>query len=315
VQVLYAGAAPTHQLRCISNQLSCSLRCIAGEDAFRRFKSDAQSRVTIAIEQLAIIEGTGWPGLVSKPRMGSTQETIQAVKRASERSSAVVHKDLKQGLSSLATIASIAPLVGVFGNMTGILSSFVGCAGEKSACMAATVERLSESIWPTAFGLMVGLISVWCYKYLSGRLEAFDREMKNASLELLNQLAIYGGRMKAGHAIRRASDSPIFRKRTLAELKEDQRSWHRSISMTAAALAMAWCIQVVRYLEHDLYPLDSASWTACWYLSYTFGISCIPAYPVWVRFLHRKPGGLAVLSSGLCLFWCIAELVFKVHLF
>jgi hypothetical protein len=34
--------------------------------------------------------------------------------------------------------------------------------------MAAVTELLSESIWPTALGLLVGLISLWFYKYLSG---------------------------------------------------------------------------------------------------------------------------------------------------
>ncbi len=123
---------------------------------------------------------------------------MQAVMRASERTSALVHEDLKQGLSSLATIASIAPLVGLFGTIAGIATSFVACSGEKSACMAAIVERLSGSIWPTAMGLLVSLISLWCYRYLTGRTETFDLEMESASLALVNQLTIYGGRWKLG---------------------------------------------------------------------------------------------------------------------
>lgn len=59
--------------------------------------------------------------------------------------------------------------------------------------MAGVVERLSGSIWTTALGLAIGLASLWCYRYLTDRLETFDREMNNATLELANQLRLYLG--------------------------------------------------------------------------------------------------------------------------
>jgi biopolymer transport protein ExbB/TolQ len=136
----------------------------------------------------------------------SATEAIQAAKRASERSAAVVHEEMKEGLNGLATIASIAPLVGLFGTVMGIPTSFVGCNGEKSACMAAVAERLSGSIWPTAMGLLVGLTSLWCYRYLADRLEDFDLEMENASLDLVNRLIVYGRRLNPGPAIKGVGD-------------------------------------------------------------------------------------------------------------
>jgi len=114
--------------------------------------------------------------------------------RASARSAAVVEQDLKRGVNSLATIASIAPLLGVFTTVITIPTAFVGCAGERWACQAAMIQGLSASIWPTALGLLVGLISLWFYRYLAERLNAFKREMESATLDLVNQLARRRGR-------------------------------------------------------------------------------------------------------------------------
>ncbi len=55
--------------------------------------------------------------------------------------------------------------------------------------MAYEFKGLSESLWPTAFGLLVGLVSLWFYEYLTGRLRTFDLEMETASLELVNLLS------------------------------------------------------------------------------------------------------------------------------
>ena len=51
-------------------------------------------------------------------------ETIEASKRALERTEAIVHAELKRGLGGLATIGSTAPFVGLFGTVVGILNAF-----------------------------------------------------------------------------------------------------------------------------------------------------------------------------------------------
>ena len=51
-------------------------------------------------------------------------ETIEASKRALERAAAIVHAELKRGVSTLATIGSTAPFVGLFGTVLGIIHAF-----------------------------------------------------------------------------------------------------------------------------------------------------------------------------------------------
>jgi biopolymer transport protein ExbB/TolQ len=115
-------------------------------------------------------------------------DALDAAKRASARVASAVHIEMKRGLNTLASIATIAPFVGVLGWVLGVLNSFPGFVGEKSALLAMENERLSESLMPIALGLLVGLLAYFVHKYLLSRLADFDLEMENAALQLLNQL-------------------------------------------------------------------------------------------------------------------------------
>jgi biopolymer transport protein ExbB/TolQ len=119
----------------------------------------------------------------------SNLQVIEGAKRASDRSAMAVHQDMKRGLNSLATIASIAPLVGLGGTLIGMVSSFQGVDGERSALMAAYTERLSESLIPTALGLLVAIPAFLAYRYFRSELELMDVEMQNMSLQLTNWLS------------------------------------------------------------------------------------------------------------------------------
>ena len=58
-------------------------------------------------------------------------EQIEASKRALERAEAIVGAELKRGISSLATIGSTGPFVGLFGTVIGIINAFKGIASSK----------------------------------------------------------------------------------------------------------------------------------------------------------------------------------------
>ena len=106
--------------------------------------------------------------------------------RAAERAAAAVHHDMRRGLNTLATIASVAPWLGLLITVIGMVGSFVGCGEEKSTSIAAIVDRLANAIARSALGLGVGVISLCFYRYLLGLLEGLDLEMRNLALELVN---------------------------------------------------------------------------------------------------------------------------------
>jgi biopolymer transport protein ExbB len=113
-------------------------------------------------------------------------EEIEASKRALERAEAIVHAELKRGVSGLATIGSTAPFVGLFGTVVGIINAFKGISTEKSTGLGAVAGGISEALVTTAIGLFVAIPAVWMYNFFTGKIEAFDVEMGNSSSELID---------------------------------------------------------------------------------------------------------------------------------
>jgi len=113
-------------------------------------------------------------------------ETIDASRRALERSESIVHAELKRGLGGLATIGATAPFVGLFGTVVGILNAFREISNQKSMGLASVAGGISEALVTTAVGLFVAIPAVMMFNYLTGRVEAFDVEMDNSSSELID---------------------------------------------------------------------------------------------------------------------------------
>jgi biopolymer transport protein ExbB len=97
-----------------------------------------------------------------------------------------VHAELKRGVSTLATIGSTAPFVGLFGTVVGIINAFKGISTEKSTGLGAVAGGISEALVTTAVGLFVAIPAVWMFNYFTGRIDAFDVEMGNSSSELID---------------------------------------------------------------------------------------------------------------------------------
>jgi biopolymer transport protein ExbB/biopolymer transport protein TolQ len=68
----------------------------------------------------------------------SQEEAFVVVRSSLAKAAAEVRGDLKTGLSALASIASTAPFVGLFGTVIGIFDAFRGCAMSKATCIAMT---------------------------------------------------------------------------------------------------------------------------------------------------------------------------------
>jgi biopolymer transport protein ExbB len=125
-------------------------------------------------------------------------EEIEASKRALERAEAIVHAELKRGISALATIGSSAPFVGLTGTVLGIINAFKGISTEKSAGLGAVAGGISEALVTTLVGLLVAIPAVWGFNYFTNRVEAFDVEMGNSSSELIDYFLKRSQRASAG---------------------------------------------------------------------------------------------------------------------
>ena len=135
---------------------------------------------------IAKVVATGLSEFQSASAQVSEADVIEAAKRGLERSVAIVHAEMKRGLSGLATIGSTSPFVGLFGTVVGIINAFKGISAEKATGLSAVAGGIAEALVTTAFGLFVAVPAVWTYNYFTNKVEAFDVEMDNSSMELIN---------------------------------------------------------------------------------------------------------------------------------
>jgi len=145
---------------------------------------------------IAKVVATGLSEFQSASQQVSDAEVIEAAKRGLERSVAIVHAEMKRGLSALATIGSTAPFVGLFGTVVGILNAFKGIESAKATGLSAVAGGIAEALITTALGLFVAVPAVWAYNYFTNRVEAFDVEMDNSSMELINYFILRRGAKK-----------------------------------------------------------------------------------------------------------------------
>src|SRR5258705_3037616 len=74
---------------------------------------------------IANVVATGLSEFQSASQQASDSDVIDAAKRGLERSVAIVHAEMKRGLSSLATIGSTGPVDGLIGTVVHILDAFM----------------------------------------------------------------------------------------------------------------------------------------------------------------------------------------------
>ena len=115
------------------------------------------------------------------------RETVQSAGKAE------LYK-LERGLDSLATVASVAPLIGFLGTVTGMIRAFMeiqSLGGQVNANVLA--GGIWEALMTTAAGLTVGIPALIFYNWLVGRVQQFVFEMERSSMELLDLLAMPPG--------------------------------------------------------------------------------------------------------------------------
>jgi len=70
--------------------------------------------------------------------------------------------------------------------VVGIINAFKGIATQKATGLSAVAGGIAEALITTALGLFVAVPAVWAFNYFTNKVEAFDVEMDNSSMELVN---------------------------------------------------------------------------------------------------------------------------------
>jgi len=115
-----------------------------------------------------------------------TLKSLAGVDRALLRAAAVEVNKLESRVSFLATTASMAPFVGLFGTVWGIMSAFEQIGVTGSTSLQAVGTPIAEALVATAAGLAAAIPAVLFYNYLSTRVKLFASAMDDFAMEFLN---------------------------------------------------------------------------------------------------------------------------------
>ncbi len=111
---------------------------------------------------------------------------IDNIDRALKRAKTEEVTKLEQGTTFLATTASAAPFIGLFGTVWGIMNAFIGLSKVKTSSIQAVAPGISEALIATAIGLAAAIPAAIFYNYFMQQVRLLARNMDIFSAEFLN---------------------------------------------------------------------------------------------------------------------------------
>ncbi|CAM2008966.1 protein TolQ [Acanthopleuribacter pedis] len=116
-----------------------------------------------------------------QPRVRS----LESINRVLQRASFVELSKLEKNLNHLATIAAVAPFVGLLGTVWGIIEAFADIGEQKSASLAVVAPGIAEALIATAVGLFAAIPAVMAYNYFINKVQTLSAEMEDFCLEFV----------------------------------------------------------------------------------------------------------------------------------
>ncbi len=145
------------------------------------------------MEALDLCDRTGGPiAAILKAGILKHDRPRHEIREAIEDASIHEVPRLERNLPVLATVAHIAPLLGLLGTVTGLLAAFQVIETKASVLNPVNPGDLAGGIWEalltTVFGLCVAIPTYVAYNYLVSRVDGFVLDMERSATDLLNIL-------------------------------------------------------------------------------------------------------------------------------
>ena len=111
---------------------------------------------------------------------------IESVERSLSRARTTAVTEMESKVPFLATTASAAPFISLFGTVWGIMNSFRNIGAKGAANLATVAPGIAEALVATAIGLVAAIPAVMAYNYLSRRIRVISAEMETFANDFLN---------------------------------------------------------------------------------------------------------------------------------
>ena len=114
---------------------------------------------------------------------------IQRLYTSLDLSIATEDTSLNKGLSFLASSGSVAPFVGLFGTVWGIMNSFQAIAIAQNTNLAVVAPGIAEALFVTALGLFVAIPSTAFYNMITSKIDAYlsDQDLMSSRIDAFSK--------------------------------------------------------------------------------------------------------------------------------
>jgi len=122
----------------------------------------------------------------TQPAQPAVQADLDSVARALRRAANNEVTLLENLLPVLATTGSVAPFIGLFGTVWGVMNSFIGIGNLGNASLAVVAPGIAEALIATAIGLAAAIPAVMAYNYFVRRIRVLESELDAFASDYLN---------------------------------------------------------------------------------------------------------------------------------
>ena len=132
---------------------------------------------------LGQVLATGLRSVIGEPRI-----TESALRLSFENAGRAALHQLERYLNALGTIASAAPLLGLFGTVVGMIEIFGSQAPTGASNPALLAHGISVALYNTAFGLIIAIPALMFYRYFRGQVDQLALSLEQAAERMVPHL-------------------------------------------------------------------------------------------------------------------------------
>jgi len=119
-------------------------------------------------------------------KLGNTPESLENIQRAMMAKRDLLTNAFSSKITSLATVGSASPFIGLLGTVWGIINSFRGLAVNHNNTLSAVAPGIAEALVTTAVGLLTAIPAVIFYNHISRKIEQIEQRSNSFIYEFTN---------------------------------------------------------------------------------------------------------------------------------
>jgi len=121
--------------------------------------------------------------------LSRVDQGVEIVEKSIESAGSVEMAFLEKGMIWLATVITVAPMLGFAGTVSGMVKAFKDIAAANNISPAIVASGISEALLTTLFGLIVGITIQIFYNLFTARVDGIIVDMEENSINLIDTIA------------------------------------------------------------------------------------------------------------------------------